>query len=200
MVPTASITLSTGTYVVFYIAVYAKKFMPWSVCKTLWTYVSHSCCNSKVLGFSAFKLTAITIHQSLFLRWNSIPEIIFFYSIEQKHSYWSPAGIALLVSSFCNNTGRSFTAVPAQHLIFIPNIFSNVCLFFLNVTVTCPCKRLYPQHTWSFPVKPFSNHPPTENNIRIRQLYWFVPDLVSICPAFQSTPLYLPLPYRKINF
>lgn len=57
MVPMAPITLSFGTYAVFCITVYAKKFMPWSVCKTLPTYVSHSCYNSEVLGFCAFKLT-----------------------------------------------------------------------------------------------------------------------------------------------
>lgn len=54
--------------------------MPWSVCKTLLTYVSHSCYNTEVLGFCAFKLTIITIHQSLFLYWNSIPDPFLLYT------------------------------------------------------------------------------------------------------------------------
>lgn len=126
MVPTASITLSTGTYVVFCISVYAKKFMPWSVCKTLPTYVSHSCCNSKVLGFCAFKLTVITIHQSLFLHWNSILDI-FFFTVYNQNTH-----IDLLLKYLSFSVHSERTA--AGHLLllrhFMPNIFSNVCLFF----------------------------------------------------------------------
>lgn len=128
MLPTASITLFTVIYVVFHVAVYAKKFMPWSVCKTLPTYVSHSCCNSKVLGFCAFKLTVITTHQSPFLHWNSILDI-FFLQYRSKTliliSCWNSSRSLYI----WNDSGRSFTAAPAQQLIFILNIFSSVCLF-----------------------------------------------------------------------
>lgn len=107
--------------------------------QTLPTYVSHSCCNSKVLGFCAFKLTVIAIYQSLFLHWNSILGNCFTVYHQNTH-------IDLLLKQLSFSEHSEIT-VAGHLLLLLHSISSSYLTFaqnhgvFFNVMDTCPCER-----------------------------------------------------------